>query len=61
MPCISRSRGRAATALLYRNLGQQAQMLSYVDVFRVLMWVVFAALPLLLLMQGKKPGREGAR
>ncbi len=36
-------------------------MLSYVDVFRVLMWVVFAALPLLLLMQGKKPGREGAR
>ena len=51
----------AATALLYRNLGQQAQMLSYVDVFRVLMWVVFAALPLLLLMQGKKPGREGAR
>ncbi len=35
-------------------------MLSYVDVFRVLMWVVFAALPLLLLMQGKKAA-EGAR
>jgi MFS transporter, DHA2 family, multidrug resistance protein len=51
----------SAVALLYRNLGQQAQMLSYVDVFRVLMWVVFAALPLLLLMQGKKAGQEGAR
>ena len=44
-----------ATALLYRNLGQQAQMLSYVDVFHSLMWVVFGVMPLLLLMQGGKP------
>ncbi|HEY4032113.1 MAG TPA: DHA2 family efflux MFS transporter permease subunit [Caulobacteraceae bacterium] len=49
----------SATAMLYRGLTQQAQMLSYVDVFRVLMWVVFAALPLLFLMQGKarRPAR----
>jgi DHA2 family multidrug resistance protein len=52
---------QSAVGLLYRNLGQQAQMLSYIDVFRVLMWLVFAALPLLFLMQGKKPGQEAAR
>ena len=33
---------RAANAELYRSLGQQAQMLSYIDVFHVLMWMVFA-------------------
>jgi DHA2 family multidrug resistance protein len=46
---------RAATAQLYRELGQQAQMLSYIDVFYVLMWVVFAVLPLVLLL--KKPDK----
>jgi DHA2 family multidrug resistance protein len=51
--------GQAAGAMLYRVVGQQAQMLSYIEVFRVLMIVVFAAIPLLLLMQGKKPGDEG--
>jgi len=45
-----------ASAQLYRALGQQAQMLSYVDVFHTLMLVVFGAIPLLLLMQGKPPG-----
>jgi DHA2 family multidrug resistance protein len=45
-----------ANALLYQTLSQQAQMLSYVDVFHVLMLVVFAAIPLLLLMQGAKAG-----
>ena len=34
-------------------------MLSYIDVFHVLMWLVFAALPLLLIMQGKTPGQKG--
>jgi DHA2 family multidrug resistance protein len=52
---------RAATAELYRSLGQQAQMLSYIDVFHVLMWVVFAALPLVLLLQKpKSSGTQGA-
>ncbi len=46
---------RAATAELYRTLGQQAQMLSYIDVFHVLMWVVIAVLPLVLLL--KKPDK----
>ena len=46
---------QAATAQLYRSLGRQAQMLSYIDVFHVLMWVVFAVLPLVLLL--KKPDK----
>ena len=42
-------------AQLYRALGRQAEMLSYIDVFHVLMWVVFAVLPLVLLL--KKPDK----
>jgi len=45
----------AATAQLYQTLGRQAQMLSYIDVFHVLMWVVIAVLPLVLLL--KKPDK----
>jgi DHA2 family multidrug resistance protein len=45
-----------ATALLYQNVSRQAQMLAYVDVFHILMIVVFAAIPLLFLMQGAKAG-----
>jgi len=51
----------AASAQLYRSLGRQALMLSYIDVFHVLMWVVFAAVPLVLLLRKGKPGGgEGA-
>jgi DHA2 family multidrug resistance protein len=49
----------AATAELYRRLGQQAQMLSYIDIFHILMWVVFLVLPLVLLLQ-KPKGHAGA-
>jgi DHA2 family multidrug resistance protein len=49
-----------AAGLLYRQIYQQSQMLSYVEVFHVLMLVVFAAIPLLLFMQGKKPGEGPA-
>jgi DHA2 family multidrug resistance protein len=51
--------GKAAAAVLYRNLEQQANMLSYVDVFHVLMLVVFAALPLVFLMRKPKKGAAG--
>jgi MFS transporter, DHA2 family, multidrug resistance protein len=47
----------AASAQLYRVLGQQSAMLSYIDVFHVLMWVVFAVTPLVLLL--KKPEKLG--
>jgi DHA2 family multidrug resistance protein len=50
--------GQAAAAIIYRSIGQQAQMLSYVEVFRILMIVVLGAIPLLLLMQGKPPGEQ---
>jgi len=50
---------KAATALLYQRLGQQAQMLSYIDVFHTLMIVVFCALPLVLLMQKPKKAAGG--
>ncbi len=45
---------QSAATLVYRSMSQQAQMLSYIDVFRVLMWVVLSALPLLFLLQGKR-------
>jgi len=50
--------GREAGAILYRSVTQQAQMLSYIDVFHILMIVVFGAIPLLLIMRGIKPGQS---
>jgi DHA2 family multidrug resistance protein len=47
---------KAATAEIYHQLGQQAQMLSYIDVFHTLMIVIICVLPLVLLMA--KPQRE---
>jgi MFS transporter, DHA2 family, multidrug resistance protein len=47
---------RAATAELYQTLLQQAQMLSYVEVFHTLMWVILAILPLVLFMQKPPKG-----
>jgi DHA2 family multidrug resistance protein len=49
-----------AAGMLYRTLGQQAQMQSYVEVFHVLAILVFAAIPLLFLMRGSKPGAAPA-
>lgn len=48
---------RGAVAQLYRTLGQQASMLAYIDVFHTLMFLVFASVPLVLLM--RKPGKGG--
>ncbi|SJZ83410.1 MFS transporter, DHA2 family, multidrug resistance protein [Enhydrobacter aerosaccus] len=47
---------KAAIAQFYQTLGQQMNMLSYIDVFHVLMLVVLAATPLVLLMQKPKAG-----
>lgn len=51
---------RVAGAVLYRNLGQQAAMLSYIDVFHIMMWMVFVCVPLLLLMRAPKSGAAPA-
>jgi DHA2 family multidrug resistance protein len=48
---------KAATAELYGALTKQAAMLSYIDVFHILMIIVFSALPLVLLM--RKPEKAG--
>ena len=41
---------------VYTSVGQQAGMLSYIDAFRLLMFITLACLPLLLLMQKPKGG-----
>ncbi|HVX85071.1 MAG TPA: DHA2 family efflux MFS transporter permease subunit [Phycisphaerae bacterium] len=40
-----------AQAILYQQLGQQATMLAYIDVFRFMAYSFLASLPLLLLLQ----------
>lgn len=47
---------RQATAVLYRELLQQAAMLSYIDAFHVLMIVVLCAVPLVLLLRSARTG-----
>ncbi len=51
-----------AAATLMGIVQRQALMLSFIDVFHVLMIVVLAAIPLLLFMQGRKgaPARHAA-
>jgi DHA2 family multidrug resistance protein len=48
-----------AAAQLYGAIGRQAQMLSYIDIFHILMVFVFAAIPLLLFVKGPKAGESG--
>jgi DHA2 family multidrug resistance protein len=50
-------RAQATAAAAAREIGRQAQMLAFVDLFWFIGIVTFAILPLLLLM--KKPTREG--
>ncbi len=47
-----------ALGRLYSQLNEQAGMLSYIDAFRVLMWISLACLPLVLIM--RKPQGGGA-
>lgn len=46
-----------ALARLYNQVSVQANMLSYIDAFRLLMFMTLACLPLLLLMQGPGKGQ----
>jgi len=50
---------QAAVTHLYRTLGQQAAMLSYIDVFHTLMLIVLCTLPLVFLMQKPKKNAGG--
>ena len=53
---------RVAAGMVYRQLGQQASMLAYIDAFHVQMLVILAAIPLVFLMRAAKGGaaRGGA-
>jgi DHA2 family multidrug resistance protein len=50
---------REALAQLYGAVQTQAAMLSYIDVFYLLMVVVFACIPLLLFMRGQSSSGGG--
>ncbi len=47
---------KAATARLYELVGEQAQVLSYIDTFWVFGWVVALVVPLVVFMKKTKPG-----
>jgi DHA2 family multidrug resistance protein len=50
----------AAPGLIYRQLLKQAAMLSYIEIFHILMVVVICVLPLTLIMERpKKLGGAG--
>ena len=49
--------GKAAMVALYHSLQSQASILSYIDVFYVLEWVVIAAIPLVIFI--RKPAKFG--
>ncbi len=54
---VSGTPGAANFAMMAREIGRQAQMLAFVDLFWFIGLVTFAILPLLLMM--KKPARAG--
>jgi DHA2 family multidrug resistance protein len=45
---------KAALATVYRSLQQQASMLSYIDVFVMLSWLVIATIPLVIFIRRPK-------
>jgi DHA2 family multidrug resistance protein len=48
---------KTAMAQLAKTMGQQAEMLSYVDVFRLMAWCALGALPLVFLLKRVQPGK----
>jgi len=57
---LSSDAAAQAVGRLYASMTRQAAMLAYIDVFHVLMIVVFAAVPLLFFMRGRPPGQAPA-
>jgi MFS transporter, DHA2 family, multidrug resistance protein len=43
-----------ALGVIFSNVQQQAQMLAYIEVFHVLLWVTIGVLPLVFLMRGAR-------
>jgi DHA2 family multidrug resistance protein len=51
---------QAAGAVLYETLQQQVAMLSYIDIFHVMMWMVIVCLPLIFFLRAPKAGAAPA-
>jgi len=45
----------AANGYVYQQLQHQVSLLSFMDCFRVIAWLTFAAVPLLLFVRRLKP------
>ncbi|MCA1653600.1 MAG: EmrB/QacA family drug resistance transporter, partial [Sphingomonadales bacterium] len=50
---------QAAFAMIDAEINRQAAFIAYLDDFRLMMWVTFAAIPLVLLLRPPKPGKSG--
>jgi DHA2 family multidrug resistance protein len=48
---------KGATAILNKTMAQQAEMLSYVDIFRLMAWCALAAMPLVMFLRKVQPGK----
>jgi DHA2 family multidrug resistance protein len=51
VPALGAAASTSALGALYRQVQQQAAMLSYVQVFYLLMFIAICALPLVFLMR----------
>ena len=49
---------QAALAMIDAEINRQAAFIAYLDDFRLMMWVTFAAIPLVLLLRPSKPGAD---
>ena len=50
---------QAALALVDAEINRQAAFIAYLDDFKLMMWVTFAAIPLVLLLRPPKPAPAG--
>ena len=50
---------QAALGMVNAEINRQAAFIAYIDDFRLMMWVTFAAIPLVLLLRPNKKGQQG--
>jgi DHA2 family multidrug resistance protein len=50
---------QSALAMIDAEVNRQAAFIAYLDDFKLMMWVTFAAIPLVLLLKPPKPGAAG--
>jgi DHA2 family multidrug resistance protein len=52
--------GHATLTQIYATIGQQAEMLSFIDIFKVLAITAFCSIPIVMFMKRMKPGEKSA-